>query len=323
MSELVSIIVPIYKVEKYLHRCVESILNQTYKNLEIVLVNDGSPDGCGEICDEYAKLDERVKVIHKNNGGLSDARNAGIEIAKGEYITFIDSDDWIHVGYIEKLYKLLKKTDSDISVGNFIRISTENTQVENSKEVVYEYSNIEALEQLLGEFYVQMVIACGKLYKRKLFDDIRFPLGRIHEDEFTTYKLIYKAKKVVLTTSQLLYYWQRENSIMGVGFNIKNRLHAMDAFKERADFFGNIGLIDLSHKTYRQLFFIYQDVNKQKKSFKNELMKENFERSLKDLRMTLRKTNQNVKFKLFYESYFIAPKTMDLIHEIYGKLKSN
>ncbi|WP_391116738.1 glycosyltransferase family 2 protein [Psychrobacillus sp. L3] len=323
MSEIITVIVPIYKVEAYLHRCVDSILNQTYKNLEILLIDDGSPDKCGEICDEYAKLDERIKVIHKKNGGLSDARNAGIEIAKGEYISFIDSDDWIHVEYIEKLYQLLRKTDSDISVCDFIRTSTEDIQGENSKEIIYEYSNVEALGQFLDKFYVQMVIACGKLYKRKLFEEIRFPVGRIHEDEFTTYKLIYKAEKIVLTTDQLLYYWQRKDSIMGVGFNIKNRLHAIDAYKERAEFFEKVGLKGLSHKTYRQLFFIYMDVNKRKNIFENELINDSFDRNFKGLREKLRKNKKNIKFRMFYELYYVQPKMMDLIFEGYGKLRGN
>lgn len=322
MSEVITIVVPIYNVENYLHRCVDSIVNQTYKSLEIILVNDGSPDSCGKICDEYAKLDERVKVIHKKNGGLSDARNAGIDIAQGEYISFVDSDDWIDEDYIKKLYQLLENTNSDISVCNFIRTSTEKIQIDNSKEIIYEYSNVDALEQFVDKFYVQMVIACGKLYKRKLFREIRFPVGRIHEDEFTTYKLIYNAKKVVFTTSQLFFYWQREDSIMGAGFNISHKLHVIDAFSERAQFFKKVGLEDLSNKTYCALFFIYMDVNKRQKSFDNQLMKERFHQNFKDFRKTIRNSKQNLKFQVFYEMYFISPKTMDLIFEIYGKLRA-
>ncbi|MFJ7827544.1 glycosyltransferase family 2 protein [Psychrobacillus sp. NPDC096623] len=321
MSDVITIIVPIYKVENYLHRCVDSILNQTYKGLEIILVNDGSPDSCGKICDEYAKLDERVKVIHKKNGGLSDARNAGVEIAQGEYISFVDSDDWIGENYIKKLYQLLINTNSDISVCNFIKTSTEKLQVDILMEEIYEYSNVKALEQLYGRFGVQMVTAWGKLYKRKLFEGIRFPVDRIHEDEFTTYKLIYKAKKIVLTTAQLLYYWQREDSITGIGFNIKHRLDVIDAFKERAEFFEHIGLKDLRDRTYKVLFFVYKDVSKGKKMFENGFKKELFERNFKDLRKKLRGSKQNIKFKAFYEMYFVAPKTMDGILKTYKKFR--
>lgn len=323
MGEVITIIVPIYKVEDCLHRCVVSILNQTYKRLEIILVNDGSPDGCGKICDDYAMLDERVKVIHKKNGGLSDARNTGIEIAQGEYISFVDSDDWIEDNYIEKLYQLLINTNSDISVCNFIRTSTEKVKINQSEEKKHEYSNIEALEQLYDRFGVQMVTAWGKLYKRKLFEGIRFPVGRIHEDEFTTYKLIYNAKKIALTTAQLLYYWQREDSIIGSGFNIKHRLDIIDAFNERAEFFDHIGLNDLRDRTYKVLFFIYKDVNKWKKMFENGYKKELFERNFKDLRKKLRESKQNYKFKAFYEMYFVAPKTMDGIIKICKRLRGD
>lgn len=318
MSELVSIIVPIYKVEDFLHRCVDSILNQTYKNLEIILVNDGSPDRCGSICEEYARLDNRVKVIHKENGGLSDARNAGIEIAKGQYLSFIDSDDWIHEEYIEILFELLRKSNSEISICNFFMTSTENFQVDNLKIETYRYSNIEALEQMYGnEFYVQMVTAWGKLYKRELFEGISFPIGRIHEDEFTTYKLLYKANKIVLTTAKLLYYWQREDSIMGDRCNIKNKLDQIDALKERVEFFTQLGLEDLCNRTIRRLFFSYRNVFKEKGMFSDKVIKERFYRQFINFRKQLRESKQSPVFKIFYELYYLAPKSLDKLYGIY------
>lgn len=247
-NELISVIVPVYKVEPYLNRCIDSLLSQTYERLEIILVNDGSPDSCPQICDEYAKKDSRIKVIHKENGGLSSARNTGIEIALGRYISFLDSDDWVDKEYIATLYKLLLDTDSDISACDFLRTATESVPAPE-KGVVYQFSNIEALYQFTSEFYVQMVVTWGKLYKIELFDHIRFPLGRLHEDEFTTYKLIYEAKKLVLTTSKLLYYWQREDSIMRSGFDLAQRLDALDSYEERSAFFQFVGLNELSNKT--------------------------------------------------------------------------
>lgn len=323
MNELISVIIPIYKVEQYLKRCIDSVLGQTYKNLEIVLVDDGSPDGCGKICDEYAAIDNRVKVIHKKNGGLSDSRNVGIEISQGEYIAFIDSDDWIHKKYFEELYNLLKKSNSDISVCNFIRVSNENIRVDNSKQEVYEYSNIEALEQFVGEFYVQMVIACGKLYKKDLFKEIRFPVGKLHEDEFTTYKVIFNAKKVILTTAQLYYYWQRQDSIMGVGFNIKGRLDVIEAFKERGDFFKKMQLEQLSSKTYKALFFLYLTVNNQIKELDIAVYKNEFDNGFKDLKNNLRESRQNFTFKLFYELYYVVPQIMHYVYRNYMWLRNN
>ncbi|MFZ7133255.1 MAG: glycosyltransferase family 2 protein [Eubacteriales bacterium] len=318
MNELISIIVPIYKVEKYLHRCVDSILNQIYKNLEIILVDDGSPDNCGSICDEYKTKDYRIKVIHKKNGGLSDARNAGLELVNGDYICFLDSDDWIHEEYISKLYHLLIKTNSDISVCNFIRTSTENILINNFNEEIYEFSNVEALGQFIDKLYVQMVVSWGKLYKKKLFNNIRFPVGRIHEDEFITYKLIYKANKIVFSTAQLLYYWQRNESIMGVGFNIKYRLDALDALEERAEFLLEVGLDDISSKTYKSVFFIYLEILAKLNAL--EINKSEFMYRFKYSRNNLRRFKQDLNFKIFYELYFIAPKIMHIVHKNIWKI---
>lgn len=256
MNTLISIIVPVYKVEDLLARCVDSLLVQTYKELEIILVDDGSPDNSGQICEAYAKRDGRVKVIHKVNGGLSDARNAGMPHAHGSYITFLDSDDWVHETYIETLYNLLRSTDADIAACNFLRTSSENVSLPSTTERIFEFSNEEALEQIIafGEFHEQMVVAWGKLYKAELFEGITYPVGRIHEDEFTTYKLIDRAKKVSFTTQALLYYWQREDSIMGTGFKLKNKLDHLEAWRERAAFFHAEGKEAFSDKSYRSLF---------------------------------------------------------------------
>lgn len=325
MSELISIIVPIYKVELYLKRCIDSILKQSYKNLEIILVNDGSPDKCGEICDDYSRIDNRIKVIHKKNGGISEARNSGIDISHGAYITFIDSDDWINELYIEELYCILNKSSADISICSYIKTTNNEFKDNFLFKMIYEYSNIEALEQFTDKFYVQMVIATGKLYKRTLFEGIRFPIGKIHEDEFTTYKLIFKAKKIVLTTAQLYYYWQREDSITGVGFSINNRLDGIEAFIERAEFFKNIGLIDLSWKTYRSILLKYIMLNGRIDEIENIDKKLRHINNFKNLKHILRKSKQKIKFKVFYELYYIAPQIMGkffkLYQELYGEKK--
>ena len=315
MSELVTVIIPIYNVENYLHRCVDSILNQTYKNLEIILVDDGSPDNCGKISDDYALLDQRVKVIHKENGGLSDARNVGVDIAKGSYITFIDSDDWVHEDYIQKLYDLLIETNSDISMCDHIRLSSQDIHLETGIEEIHEFTNYEALTKLTGKLYVQMVVAWGKLYKSHLFKSIRFPVGRLHEDEFTTYKLIYIAKKIVYTTTPLLYYWQREDSIMGSGFNLKKCNDIIDAFEERALFFKKNNLNDLSDKTYERLFFIYMNINKEINEINLKLNQENdYNEKFKELKRALRMGNHKLRFRLFFELYYSIPYVMGYIY---------
>lgn len=321
MNDLISVIIPVYKVEDYLSRCVSSILGQTYRNLEIILVDDGSPDRCGEMCDDFAKMDDRIKVIHKNNGGLSDARNAGIEIAKGEYLTFLDSDDWVHREYIERLYQLLITSKSDIAVCNFIRTSNENIVVEPSKVEIYEFSNIEALEHLTGKFYVQLVVSWGKIYHKDLFKEIRYPLGKIHEDEYVAHQLLYKARKIVFTTEQMLYYWQRDDSIMGTGFNLRNRLHVLQAYHERAQFFEEIGRSKLRDKTFRSLFGIYMSINENIYLFNDEESKNKYLDDFNCFKIKLRSSKQSLPFRLFYEIYFISPKLAHTTKTIYKKMK--
>lgn len=321
MSELITIVVPIYKVEDYLHRCVNSLLEQTYKNLEIILVNDGSPDGCGAICDEYAKFDDRIKVIHKTNGGLSDARNAGIEAAQGNYISFVDSDDWVHQEFISNLYKLLVKTNSDISICNFIKTSSESINLEITTGDTFQFNNYESLKQLTNDkYYIQMVVAWGKLYKRSLFDNIRFPIGRVHEDEFITYKLLYKANKVVLTTSQLLYYWQRQDSIMGSGFNIKHKNDIFAALEERAEFFSKVGYMDLSNNTYKVIFKNYISVSSKINATKT---KQELNISINTLKKNLRNGSHGLAFKIFFELYFLLPSLIITVYKVYKFLKKH
>ena len=246
-NELVSIIVPIYKVEQYLKECIDSIINQTYKNLEIILVDDGSPDNCGKICDEYEKKDNRIKVIHKENGGLSSARNAGLDVARGDYISFIDSDDYVSNEFIEKLYLLCKKNNADISECNFVRfIDSKEVKLEINNNT-FLYSSEEMQERIYSTEASRTVIVCNKLYKKYIYDSLRFPLGKINEDEFITYKAFYNCKEKIAVTSESLYYYRyNENSIMGKKYNIR-RLDVLTAFRERKEFYkknNNKGLFE-------------------------------------------------------------------------------
>ena len=227
---LVSVIVPVYKVESYLHRCVDCILAQTYANLEIILVDDGSPDNCGKICDEYAQKDKCIKVIHKKNGGLSDARNAGLDIAMGEYITFVDSDDWIHFQYVEILLNNLTKADVDISTCSFVRTPEKMLMDSKVSESSYHiYSSEKAIEQTLYQNRLDNS-AWGKLYKKELFNGLRFTVGRLYEDLDFFYKIYDRAVRLVHTDAVLYYYYYRTDSIMGV-FNRK-RLDVLDITDE-------------------------------------------------------------------------------------------
>ena len=215
-NPLISIIVPIYNVEVYIRNCVDSILGQTYENLEIILVDDGSPDNCGAICDEYRSKDKRIKVIHKKNGGLSSARNAGIDVASGEYLGFIDSDDWIESDMYEALYNALTYYKADISVcGRYIVEGDRITTISDSEKAQV-FTRSEALSELVLDEYSGMKnFAWDKLYKKELFDDVRYPEGKYYEDIFTTYKLFAKSNKIVDIKSPKYYYLLREDSICG------------------------------------------------------------------------------------------------------------
>lgn len=211
MEPLISVIVPIYGVEAYLHQCVDSLLTQTHKNLEIILVDDGSPDGCGAICDEYAAKDSRVRVIHKKNGGLSDARNAGIDVAQGEYIGFVDSDDWVMPDMYEYLLQGILGYQTDISYCGYVNVRTAWIDYRN-EETDKVYTTETALNELffdrLGNF------AWNKLYKAELWQDVRFPVGKNFEDIRTTYKLFERASRIAILKEPKYYYRIREDSIM-------------------------------------------------------------------------------------------------------------
>lgn len=218
MSDLISIIIPIYKVEEYLDECIISVVNQTHKNLEIILVDDGSPDNCPAMCDDWAKKDERIRVIHKLNGGLSDARNAGINIASGEYIAFVDSDDYIKPDMMEKLYTAICQENADIAACGIL-------SCEGGKETVWGCHNVVGIsEQILKMLYNETsypVSAFNKLYLRSCWKELRFPVGKTCEDAFTTYQLIHNSKRIAMIPEALYCYRIRPGSIMTSSFSLK------------------------------------------------------------------------------------------------------
>ena len=234
-NPLVSVIIPIYKVESFLRECVDSVIAQTYPNLEIILVDDGSPDGCPAICDEYAAKDSRVRVLHKENGGLSDARNAGMKIANGKYYSFVDSDDVIHPAMIEALITPILRDDSIKMSACDYREIEEDYSANNIEETcdtdMYENMSFECF----AKDFSLWCVAWGKLYEKSLFSDIKYPVGRLHEDEFTTYRLCYKAGTIAATTFKGYLYRKRRTSIMA-NRSAKNLTDSLDAYKGRLDF---------------------------------------------------------------------------------------
>ena len=234
---LVSVIVPVYKVEAYLDKCVESLVNQSYTNLEIMLVDDGSPDNCPAMCDAWAQKDSRIRVIHKENGGLSDARNAGMAVARGEYLAFVDSDDWVERDYIDAMYRALKATDADVAACDVRWVW------EKDKDTVYEpgkitWHSVEVRTALteLAENRGFRQVAWNKLYRACVFTGEAYPKGRLHEDEFVTYRILDKCNRLVYVDAPLYNYFQRQGSIMQT-FSSKRVIDAMDAYYERILYF--------------------------------------------------------------------------------------
>ena len=298
---LVSVIIPIYKVEPYLRACVDSVLAQTYRNIEIILVDDGSPDGCPAICDEYATKDNRVRVIHKENGGLSDARNTGVDVAKGEWLCFVDSDDVVHTHMISLLIQqVLNNKDCKVCCCSYSEIA------ENEVPIFSDIPNSSVrFEQLNLEKYMYVPIwmtAWGKLYSKDLFLNIKFPEDRLHEDEFTTYKVLYNVEKIIYLASPLYFYRQRKSSIMGC-LTKQNATDAFDALVERFLFFKSKREVKLARKVFIDISIFY--VGLFQKRFKNTDTLDT-KRRIKIFfkRQDFKMINVNEKIKLFVRLSF-------------------
>lgn len=250
-------IVPVYKVEKYLRRCVDSVLKQTYAPVRLILVDDGSPDGCPEICDEYANENPNIDVIHKQNGGQADARNAGLDFVfeaadMEDYITFLDSDDFLRPDYAKRMVELCETYGCDMAQCAYEKGSGDRFSDRAEKPRI-EVATCE--DALLG--YTLKSINMLKLYKARLLKDVRYPKGVTNEEEFTTYRAAYNGDRIVFTNEKLYYYYQRDGSIMDVlAKKLKNNPHRfdwLDAYKERIEFFTKEGKPDQVARTREKI----------------------------------------------------------------------
>lgn len=249
MSDKISVIIPIFNVEEYLAKCLDSVMNQTYKNLEIILVNDGSTDSCGEICDNYAQIDNRIKVVHKKNGGLSDARNAGLDIATGNYIGFVDSDDWVDCDMYEFLMDLMMKHQADIAICRYRGIYNQKIDDESTDETII-CDGISAIRRILLPTTEDLHFNYGvvnKLYKRDFFHELRFPVGVLNEDVYVTPKILYSSKQIVYkNVAKYNYLIERPGSIMNNTVNEKRVFDELAGYKEIEQFFESKELVDLT-----------------------------------------------------------------------------
>lgn len=234
----VSVIVPVYKVEAYLDRCVRSILGQSFRDFQLILVDDGSPDNCGTLCDEYAREDDRVRVIHQTNGGLSAARNAGINLSlttDAQWLTFIDSDDWVHPRMLESLLEAAEACHTKLSLCDYRQTDGEDPWIAGEWK-----GECQSPTVFYKERFVCATIACAKLYHRSLFETVRYPVGKIHEDEFVTYRLLFAQKEVAYIPAPLYAYYRNENGITRVKWSPK-RLDAWEAYDQQIAFFRERG----------------------------------------------------------------------------------
>ena len=258
----VSVIIPVFNTSKFLKKCVNSVLKQTYKNLEVFLIDDGSTDNSGILCDDFAKTDKRVVTIHKQNGGLSPARNVGLGIATGEFIAFVDSDDFIEPTMIEVLLNNIIKAGSDISICSFAMETETGKPYADTPPLKNEtYSKFEALALLNETRQDRFTVAWNKLYKKELFDGLRYPENKIHEDQWTIHKLFFKTSKVSAIEDVLYHYVVHEGSIMQAKNPIKH-FDDIDALFDRIEFYKTNNLKELIpgvFKTMSELFAFYRE----------------------------------------------------------------
>ena len=240
MNSLVSIIVPIYNVQDRLDRCVESLVGQTYRNLQILLVNDGSPDDCPKLCDEWASKDGRINVIHKPNGGLSSARNAGLEVASGDCIAFVDSDDYVEPDYVQTMLEAMVQHEADMVVSSVFVESAQGEPLQDYGRYALtdggdeqELTARECME--LGINKLMYVVAWNKLYRRSIWEDLRYPEGKLHEDEFVFHRVVGGCNRIVALRKKLYHYVQNDHSIMGSKYTVRN-LDRLEAWLNRIEY---------------------------------------------------------------------------------------
>ena len=311
-SVQVSIIVPVFNVKKYLPECLDSILSQTYDNYELILIDDGSTDGSGEICDEYAAKDSRIVVIHKQNGGVAEVRNLGISKANGEYICFVDSDDVVAPTYIQVLYEAAIKDGSGIVMCDYYSFNDgeaipKDVVSKNKEKIVITENEMED-EAFSAENTVKLVIPINKIYKKSLFERVKYPSGKIHEDAYVYHRLLHETRQVVFLPNVLYFYRKRADSITNSRFTVKELEDSMGAVVDRIDFYKELGkqrLVDIAIDGY--LYFLWRNI---------DIMKKDGVKNYKDLirpyikifrkKIRLLKVSKEYPLKKLLKMYYIA-----------------
>lgn len=311
MEPLVSLIVPIYQVEAYLDKCVGSLVGQSYSKLEIILVDDGSPDGCGAMCDQWALRDGRIRVVHKENGGLSDARNAGLAIATGAVIGFVDSDDWVEADFVRTLLFAMQTHDASIAECAISLVDEEGTVLRRrgpAEDTAVD--RMEALRRLVLEDGVYQTV-WNKLYRREVIEGILFEKGKCNEDDFWTYQVFDRGQKLALVSRPLLNYLQRGGSIMGAGYSLK-RLDGVEARHRRMVYlqkYASLGTLTRQQLVLELMWHLQKSLrdltgSEQKAAVQVILDKLRHTPALGWGALTL-----NTKYRIWYKVFRWAPKT--------------
>jgi glycosyltransferase involved in cell wall biosynthesis len=313
MNELISIIIPAYMAEKHLSRCLASITIQTYKNIEIIVINDGSKDNTHDVSLGWVERDSRIKLVDKENGGAASARNVGIDISSGEFIAFIDSDDWVEPDYIEHLYNMINSYNADLAICSFVVASDLKSRECNKNRPNIVMGNLEALEQLNGNYYLQFVVPWGKLYRKSIFFNIRYPDGKFVEDEFIAHRLIYNANIIVFTEGEYIYYWKHPESLMGKGHSMEMLIDARLAYIDRISFYYQKGLRKHAEIASLHLFLVLLRLADFFSSGSDEYKKYIVES--RELANLLRKTKKPLKYRAIL---FIFGQSPDLAVKAYA-----
>lgn len=319
---LVSIIVPVYRMEKYLDRCMASLLAQSHQNLDIILVDDGSPDRSGEICDEYAMRDARVRVIHQGNAGPSAARNAGIETARGSFYTFVDPDDWVHADLVTHLLSIAADAGAELAVCRFLRTQDEDVTGSLQMGGVRSLSTREALELYAGPSTSWMTSPCAKLFRAELFDEVRFPVGRLYEDEFTTYRLVAAARQIVLSEAELYFYVTRPGSATQGVQRVGQLLDRVDALREQAVFFESRGMPQVSGNCLRRAFLIQRQLRSRVVAAGDGDLRQWLARETRLVAASLRRSQESFALKALASVYAAWPQPVDIAVQAYRTVLS-
>lgn len=320
MNDLITIIVPIYNVEKYLQRCIDSLINQTYYNIEILLINDGSKDNSLSICKKNSLKDIRIKLISQENHGLAYTRNIGIQYAAGKYIMFVDSDDYIHPQMVEILHRNLKKENAEISSCGHLEIYTNGfTDILNKKRIYKNYTPEEALQVFLFTHEID-VVCWNKLFLKSLFDNIYFPEKKLFEDHYTIYKILDKAHKIVFDSTPLYYYCKRNDSIGGNKYSTKN-LQLKDAIEEECKYIISHHPAIQSDIKIGEIFWLIVLYNKM--MLANQIDKKfehNLQKKIKKHIILIIKSNHINKIKkIQFLSFFINKSLYKFLYTYYVK----